>query len=225
MTRLVTAILARNEAAPDRYLRRVIARCKEFSDDVLVLDDNSTDDTIAVAEACGAHVARRVDSDGFWGVSETPARAQLWTLGAKIAGDGWLLVCDADMLLQGDVRALCDSWECAGWAMPLADCWDSEDTFRIDGPWALGCTTPRPWLFRPSALKVAPVWHDSRIHAGHAPANFFDHASCFVAPPDIYFKHLSYVTPEHRRAKAAQYAAVADHMNEFQRAHAATILD
>lgn len=225
--RLVTAILARNEATPDRYLRRVIARCREFSDAVLVLDDNSTDETGVAAAEMGCIVADVAENgDGFWGQNEMSAREQLWRWGSEVARDGWLLICDADMLLEGDVRALCNTWECAAWAFPLVDLWDSEDTFRVDGPWGFGPTSPRPWLFRPSALRAAPQWPtDCTIHVGHAPLNFAQAGPTFIAPSDVYWKHLSYVTREHRERKAAQYARVAHTMTEFQRAHAATILD
>lgn len=226
MPKLVTAILARNEAAPDRYLRRVIARCTAFSDHVLVLDDQSTDDTAQVARDAGCIVERFPDGAGFWGDTEVPARRYLWERAAKLAGDGWVLICDADMLLQGDVRALCATWECAAWAFPLADLWDSEETFRVDGPWGLGPTHPRPWLFRPSALQVAPEWPaDCTIHVGHAPSNFGQAGPIFVAPSDVYWRHYSYLKPEHRAQKHLQYAKVAHTMSEFQRTHAESILD
>ena len=54
---LVSALLCKNEA--DRYLGRVIRRCQEFSDKVVVLDDRSTDATAQVAKDLGAEVRGR----------------------------------------------------------------------------------------------------------------------------------------------------------------------
>lgn len=225
MTRLVSAILARNEAAPDRYLTRVIQRCQTFSDDIVLLDDNSTDETPKLAERLGCHVARRTSGSGFWGVAETPLRKTLWELGSRVARDGWLLICDADMLLEGDVRALCNSWDAAAWAWPLVDLWDSETTFRVDGPWGYGPSVPRPWLFRPSALRDVAQWPENRsTHVGHAPLNFGTAGPTFVAPSDVFWKHLSYVRKEDRLRKHAQYLSVPD-LTPFERAHAASIAD
>lgn len=222
MTRLVTAILARNEAAPDRYLRRVLARCTEFSDVVLVLDDASTDDTAQVARDMGCVVATR-DAEHAWGI-ESPARRELWERAADLAGPaGWVLVCDADMVLVGDPRPLCDSWVCDAWGWPLADVWDDERWARVDGPWGFGPVTPRPWLYRPSALRAPAQWNPRGVHCGHAPANFGGVMG--VAPPDTYWIHLGYLKPEHRVAKHAQYAKIADQLDAFEQTHAASILD
>ncbi len=221
--KLVTALLARDEAGPDRYLRRVLARCAEFSDDILVLDDGSTDDTFAVTKAAGAHAVKRTTRDAAWG-AEAPARAELWHRAAERARKGWVLVCDADMLLVGDPRPYTASWDCNAWAWPLADLWDSETTFRVDGPWGAGPVTPRPWLFKPSAVPPgwSPAWPTRGIHCGHAPANF---PACVGIASSLHWLHLGWMQPEHRRAKAAQYASVADQLSAFERAHAATILD
>ena len=219
--KLVSAILARNEAAEDRYLRRVIARCFEFSDDVLVLDDNSTDATRDVAAEMGCVV--RVRSDiAAWG-AEAPARAQLWDAAAELAGpDGWVLICDADMILEGDPRPYCASWGVSGWAFPLVDLWDSEQTFRVDGPWGYGPRSPRPWMFRPSALTEDAQWSGRGIHVGHAPQNF---PGPVGIAQDLYWKHLGWVKRTHRLHKAQAYASVAHQLSTFERAHAQSILD
>jgi glycosyltransferase involved in cell wall biosynthesis len=225
-------VLARNEAASGRYLQRVIAHCQTFSDAVLLLDDRSADDTAKVASDLGCLVKTRgAFYEPAWG-KETPARAQLWEWAAHEAGrdNGWVLVCDADMLLQGEpaaIRALCWSWEVVAWAMPLADAWGDEQHYRVDGPWAGGPTTARPWLFKASAAPQGwqPTWSGRGIHSGHCPANFGELGPCLVAPPDVFWLHMAYVSPEHRKEKAARYAAVAAQMSDFERAHAASILD
>ena len=222
MTRLVTAILAKNEAAPDRYLRRVIERAKEFSDAVLVLDDGSTDDTASVARDLGCIVETR-SATPAWG-AEAPARRELWERAALLADGGWVLICDADMELRGDPRPLTHSWGVASWAFPLVDLWNSEVTARVDGPWGFGPRTPRPWLFRPSALTGAAEWSTRGVHCGHAPANFDLAGPCGVAD-DLLWLHFSFLRPEHRRAKYEAYMKVADQLSPFELAHARSVID
>ena len=218
---LVTAVLTKNEAS--RYLPQVLARCKEFSDRILVLDDGSTDDTVKVAEAAGCLVKQRPQS-GMWG-NESPARAELWERGAKLAKDGWLLICDADMILEGNPRDLIDTWDLSAWAFVLWDCWDGEYQARVDGPWAFGPQVPRPWLFRPSVcVNGAPQWSGRGIHCGHAPTNLVGLVG--VAPPDQYYwRHLAYSKKEDRVKKHAQYLGQAHLLSEFERSHAASIND
>lgn len=218
---IVGALLARNEAAPDRYLARVIRDAWRWASDIVVLDDNSTDGTQEIARNLGCKVYTRDNQTPAWG-AETPARAQLWDSAAQHAGDGWVLVFDADMLLAGDPRPLTQSWSCDAWAWPLYDLWNDERMYRHDGAWALGPVTPRAWLFRPSALREPAQWRASRLHSGHAPANF---AGLVGLAPQLHWLHLSYVTPEHRRAKHAQYLRHAQHLSPFERAHAASIID
>src|SRR3990167_6887128 len=228
--KLITAILARDEAAPDRYLSRVVQRCLDFSDAVLLLDDRSVDRTPEVARSLGCAVRKRVPArEPAWG-HETPARQELWQWGVEEAGRGpssWLLICDADMLLQGDVRGLCHSWQAAAWAWPLADLWNDEQHFRVDGPWAVGPSPARSWLFNIGAIPEGwkPKWSKRGIHSGHAPVNWGEIGPCLTAPPDVYWQHLSYLTLEHRQAKFEAYQAVANQLTEFERAHAMSILD
>lgn len=211
-------MLVKNEAS--KYLERVIRRCAEYSDEILILDDGSTDDSVDIARRLGCGVRRR-GQPGMWG-NESPARAELWQWAAEVAGDGWILVTDADMLLVGDVRPLTRSTQCNTWAWPLFDCWDREQTFRMDGYWK-GHEHPRPWLFKPSECPD-PVWPDRGIHTGHAPLNYPIRA-CALYAPEVYWIHLAYVRREDRMKKHRQYLEQAHQLSEFERAHAASVAD
>ena len=217
---IVTAILARNEA--DRFLERVIRHHLPFGP-VLVLDDGSTDATAEVARNAGATVRQRIDTTPMWG-AESTARAELWTWAAEVAGDGWVLICDADQLLQGDPAPLCTSWTVNTWCFPLYDLWDSEATYRADGFWA-GYKNARAWLFRPREVPEGwePEWGVRGIHTGHAPLNWPTMAG--VAPADVYWLHLGYLTAAQRRQKYLKYREVWDQLSPFERAHATSILE
>ena len=222
--RLVTAVLAKDEGGPERYLRRVLDCCLRFSTTVLLLDDSSTDDTRAIALERGVKVSKRPQDQLMWG-RESPARSELWDWGVKEARDGWLLICDADMILHGDPRPLCYSWDLNAWAWGLYDLWDSETTYRVDNWWQYGPLRPRPWLVCPSRVPAGwtPEWPQRGIHCGHLPSNF--PMICGVAPPEIYWLHEAYRSPEHRKQKHAQYMQVADQLTAFEREHASSVLD
>src|ERR1041385_9472163 len=88
MSTLISALLVKNEA--DRYLERVLRRCLEFSDKVLVLDDRSTDRSAQLATDLGCLVkGRSILAGDAWG-KEAPARAELWDWASQEAGDGWM---------------------------------------------------------------------------------------------------------------------------------------
>jgi hypothetical protein len=67
-----------------------------------------------------------------------------------------------------------------------------------------------------------PQWLGGGIHSGHAPSNF---PYQWGVAPDLYWKHLAYVTDEQRQAKYEQYMQVRDQLTPDQLAHAESILD
>jgi glycosyltransferase involved in cell wall biosynthesis len=97
--RLSVAIIARDEA--DR-LPACLASVRALADEIVVLDTGSSDDTVAIAEAAGARVARH----DFVGFGPTKQIAAALTSGA------WILSIDADERLSpalaAAVRAVLD---------------------------------------------------------------------------------------------------------------------
>ena len=221
MPPLVTGLLVKNEA--DRYLRRVLERCAQFSDRILVLDDRSTDGTGALAKGLGCEVrTRSVLEDPAWG-KEAPARKELWDWGAEVCGaDGWLLICDADMLLEGDPRPYTETWDLNTWSFILYDLWDSESTYRQDGYWQAH-RVPRPWLFRPGLVPLGwrPEWPARGIHCGHCPQNW---TALTGYAESLRYLHLAYVKPEDRVRKSRAYMERSAQLTPFERAHAESIL-
>jgi hypothetical protein len=222
--RLFTAILARNEAGPDRYLKRVLERCLTFSDQVLLLDDRSTDATPEIAKGLGCVVRTRKALDSrMWG-NESAARQQLWNFALEYATepDDWVLICDADMELHGDPRPLCETREVNAWSFVLFDMW-SETEYRQDQFWQ-GHLNYRPWLFAPRRVPedFKPEWPDRGLHVGHFPPNM--PLMMGLAPLNEYFwLHWAYSSVKLRAEKKAQYLAKAELLTPFERAHADSI--
>ena len=215
MPRLVGALLCRNEATPDRYLRLAVANALSYCDLVVALDDNSTDATVQTLIEMGCEVETRsqVNVGGFWGIDEASPRARLWALATERAGpDGWIYVFDADHELVGvtpkEVRTYLTSDNVTAWALPLWDCWDSPDQMRVDGYWQ-AAKHPRPWFFRaqPTRGFVADWSTIDRkgVHTGHSPPN----APWVIGEMrGAAIRHHGYINPEHRKSKAAKYLAL-----------------
>jgi hypothetical protein len=211
MPKLVTALLVKNEK--DKYLERVLRRCQEFSDDVLVLDDGSTDGSDRLAWGLGCQVKTRAET-GMWG-NEAPARAELWDWAAREAGDGWVLICDADMILHGDPRPLTRSTQVNSWAWVLYDLWNDERYYRCDSF----------WQGHPAYLGYdTPTWPTRGIHTGHCPQN-----STLVTgicdPSTVSFLHMAYLRKEHRLLKSERYLEQAHQLSPFELAHARSVGD
>jgi glycosyltransferase involved in cell wall biosynthesis len=94
MPRLALVMIARNEA-------RCIARCldsvRSHVDAMIVLDTGSTDDTVAIARACGATVHHFSWCDDF-----SAAR----NAALEYSDADWNLILDADEWIEGDAEAL-----------------------------------------------------------------------------------------------------------------------
>lgn len=216
-SRIVAAILARNEAG--RYLRDTIDSLHPLVDDILLLDDNSTDETPQLAKALGCQVRTRT-GPLMWG-QESSARQELWQWGSEVCGDGWLYIADADHVTKADPeawKALCTSWTVNAWAFPLYDLWDSPDTYRSDGYWQAH-HHPRPWLFKPSA--VHGTWSERGIHVGHAPVG-----NWIVGYPEgMAIHHLGWMKAEDRKVKHSRYQETGAMLSPFESFHLATVLE
>lgn len=221
--RLVTALLVRNEAGPDRFLRRVLTRCLAFSDTVVLLDDRSTDDTATIAHDMGCVVETR-SGDLAWG-KEAQARKELWALACRyaIGPNDWILVCDADMILRGDPRPLMKTKETNAWSWRLYDLW-SQTEYREDDLW-VGHLHPRVWMVAPHRVPTGWTadWTERGVHCGHLPTNY-PIILPFVAPDDVYWEHWSYATPQLRAQKYEQYKTTWDLMSPQERRHAESII-
>lgn len=210
---IIGAILARNEAAPDRYLAKCVQNALALCDGVVLLNDGSIDGTPALARSLGCEVVERgqggANEEGWWGSSESSARAELWRLASERAD--WIYVFDADHELLGatrdDFHALASAEHANAWSFALMDCWDSPDTHRVDGYWR-AWAHPRPWLVKLHPFEgYAPEWRARGIHAGHLPTNFPIRA--VSAPPTHVIRHCGYISPTARAAKVKQYLALA----------------
>lgn len=88
MTRLALVVIARDEA---RCMARCLESARPFVDQMIVLDTGSTDDTAAIAAACGAEIHRFTWCDDF-----SAAR----NAALAYSNADWNLVLDADEWIE-----------------------------------------------------------------------------------------------------------------------------
>jgi len=60
--KILVAVPACNE---ERYIGSVILKAQQYADEVIVLDDGSTDDTSEIARLAGATVIRHEENKGY----------------------------------------------------------------------------------------------------------------------------------------------------------------
>lgn len=221
LPRLVVAALVKNESS--KFFPSALSAWSKFADDILILDDQSTDGTAQTAIDFGATVAFR-NGVTAWG-AEAPARAELWDFAMRHTSYGdWILILDADMCPAKDPRELAFGGHSGGWAFPLYDLWNLDPLrYRWDDFW-YGHTAPRVWMVR-RPYDREWLWPEQGIHCGHLPLNIEFERGVGRAPLDHALLHYAYGSPELRVRKYHQYMSVAPILDLQQRRHAESIID
>lgn len=212
--------IIRNEAR--RWLPSVLRTWEQIADTIIVLDDNSDDDTPQLLKASPkVDYRRRGVLTPMWG-DEAPVRQALWDLFINSGAD-WGLWLDADMLPASNPRSLFVD-EVAAVAFPLYDLWSIKPyLYRHDGYWKAH-TNPRIWAVQRPRDGFEAKWNDRGIHCGHLPLNL-SLPRVIIAPPEYSLLHLAYSDAAERAAKYAAYMSRSFQLNRTEYEHAASIID
>lgn len=199
--RLTLAMLVKNEAG--RYLEQVLEHAARYVDRAVILDDASTDDTVAICEKCLAgieHIIVTNPSPLF--ANEIVLRRQLWDLAAAGKPD-WVLILDADEIFEDaiirHIRELIANPYVDVYNFRLYDMW-AENRFREDGCWQAH------QFYRPFLVRYRPgfpyEWQETPQHCGRFPRNI---AGLRSANSPVRLKHLGWMKPADRLAKYLRY--------------------
>ena len=199
--KLVAMMPVRNEAG--RYLREVLTDLSLYVDEIVILDDASTDETPALCESFPKVILHRNPEPLFF-VHEGRLRAQLWEYTVQRHPD-WILAIDADEIFEErmghEVRALINQTEYEAIEFRLFDFWGDRTHVRVDGGW-------NPWakavrmLFRYESSR-AYSWPDKPFHCGRIPVEV--RGPLPVYQSDIRVKHYGWADPADIRRKALRY--------------------
>ena len=213
--KLAILTILRNEA--QRYLAPLLNAWSKFADEIIAIDDHSTDASQSLLEAARATWRPSGIVGPMWG-SEAAKREELWTMGMESDAD-WFIFLDADMIPARDPKPLMmldiESMP-YGIAFPLYDLWSTDPlSYRDDRFWCAH-DHPRLWAVpRPSDDFVAE-WNDRGIHCGHLPQNL-ELAGALTAPKQYAIMHYGYAHQDDRIVKHQAYLDQHHQLNDYER--------
>lgn len=205
---IAAMLRVKNEA---RWIEQVIDSILPLSSDIVVLDDHSTDDTVAIANGAGATVI----PSPFEGLDE--ARDKNFLLGAVMATKAdWVLCIDGDEVLEPSgiekIHLELDTWPITArppdaFSFRILYLWDRPDQIRTDGIYG---KFQRPSLFRlKPGQKFRTTPYGKNFHCGNVP-DFMG-----AQTTDIGLLHYGYLHREDRLRKYAWYNEM-DPKNSFE---------
>jgi hypothetical protein len=219
--RVLLSMLVRDEAG--RFLRSVLADAARYVDEVLIVDDGSTDDSVAVCHEALRSVPHTVVSLGKSQFhDEHRLRRLQWEL-ARARRPDWILCLDADEMFEPRMtqamRGLIDQDRFDAIAFRLFDFWD-QDHYRDDALWRAHRT------FRHFLVRNLPTLDDAfqttAQHCGRWPLAI---GRLRTATSDLRLKHFGWALPADRVRKFERYRQLDPNGAHGNPAQYASILD
>lgn len=197
---ITAALRVRNEG---RWLREVLASIQPVTDDIVLFDDHSTDDTHKIARMYDCEIWDSPYVDGE--TNETQDKNYLLDR-VRLHDPDYCLMIDGDEVLERlaprAILAKCrQGFGVAGF--PIRYVWDDRRHYRADGVYA---RFQRASMFavkgQPDTLRFAAGPGGAcNFHCGNVPANVVGHGA--MIPADIL--HLGYMDREDRIRKYRWY--------------------
>ncbi|WP_127588257.1 glycosyltransferase family 2 protein [Paenibacillus koleovorans] len=218
----LTAIMqVRNEAS--RFLPLVLEELCTFVDEIVVVDDHSTDRTAEVCRAC-PKVVKLVTLEDSLFAQEWELRTLLWQTAAATEPD-WLLSVDADELYERKAREyiphLINQDRVDWFSFRFYDFWGGTTHYRDDALWTLH---KRQYISLVRFFPEFPYWYPKKDHhmsrlppacymfRGEHTALRVKHLGWAGSLEDRVRKYLRYkkMDPDGRWGSLAQYESILD---------------
>jgi GT2 family glycosyltransferase len=190
------------------HIAQVIARLLGLCQQIIILDDHSSDDTVVICRSFGDRVA--VINSPFTGLDEARDKNFLLEKLITLRPD-WVLWIDGDEVLErrGPERiraAVKNGVAVSAYSLRISYIWDDHDHVRIDG--IFGRFT-RPSLFRLhgqplNALHFQKTTSGGSLHCGNVPCGLTGYQKNL----DVRLKHLGYRSRHQRESKYEWYNSV-----------------
>ncbi len=220
--KLTAMMQVRNEAT--RYLTLVLNDLSAYVDEIVVVDDGSTDNTVEICRSYEKVVSVGTSPTSLYAVNEAALKLRLFRRTVATRPD-WILAIDADEVMENRfksvVRGMMNQEEVDWYGFRFYHFWGDMIHYRIDKLWAPKEYGPRLFRYIPN---VDYHWHLQALHGGSVPMNL---ASDFPgAHSDIRVKHYGYAGSPEERMRKYQFYVSRDPDSRFcPRSHYDSILD
>ena len=202
--KIIGGLLVKNEA--DRWLREFLASFDALCDEIIILDDGSTDDD-KTPEMCNKYGTVYLSKDSYWETREWMQREALFGLCCNAANfKDWIIILDADEILnnaEGIRKILKEDITSNTFALRLFDMWN-DSKYRDDEFWS---AHKRLW---PMAIRkqqyINYTWNKAKLHCGRLPVET-DSKSVLVDEKN-YIKHMGWSTEKDRKIKHDRYMKI-----------------
>ena len=199
--KIVLSMVVHNEGS--RYLRKMLSHAVQYVDEVLIIDDASTDNTVAVCEEILKNVPHKIiiNKNSMF-ANEYKLRMKQWKETVKL-NPGWILNLDADEIFEDSIIEkmpfMVRNKNVDAYAFRLYDMWN-ETQYRDDSYWHAH-DHYTPYLIR-YFKSFRPHFKKTRQHCGRFPKNIWrlQHINS-----DIRLKHYGWADEESRINKYQRY--------------------
>lgn len=199
--KITLSMLVRNEA--NNILDSVLNHAKQYVDNVVILDDNSTDNTVQICKEALKDIPLLIESNKESKFNnEITIRKQLWEMTINTNPD-WILCLDADEIFEDSIihyiQSLINQASFDYYSFRLYDFWNYTH-YREDIYW---CAHKyyRPFLVRYQE-NFPYVWQETPQHCGRFPYNIDILNGCNC---NIRLKHFGWANEKLRRKKLDRY--------------------
>lgn len=194
-------MVVKNESG--RYLKQALESHRKFIDEAVIIDDGSTDDTVAVClEVLKDIPVRMVKNVESKFGNEVELRKQQWEETISTNPD-WILNLDADEIFEDkfaeEVHKLLEQNEFDLYSFRLYDFWKLTH-YREDEYWQAHL------YYRPFLLRYRKgfdyTWKETPQHCGRYPQNIFNLPNSIS---QLRLKHLGWANEQERLQKFERY--------------------